>query len=483
MPVRRTIHSLSHPNAAKSSLVTTVSGTYDPVAATRTFATRPIRPRVVIGDGVSETEVIDSDMGLQRLQWIGESASVDDSNRKYSGKLFSLLDQGKLGRKSVALATLAVVAAISCAWSAYRGPSPAPGDVFRIVGASMAPTLWGDSRRTTCRVCDLTWRTDGAAMDFGVCWHCGHPVRVLDGRPSDHDDTNHSRPDSDRADLVEVRPIRMIERGQIVAFRRGGRASVKRVVAIPGDRVSLVGNMIHVNDHLIENNVRLPVDLDDHRARTRWSPDTRDEERHWTLRSHDTGTDPLWRIYAHASVYDDDRPSPVWDDYGANLGLVRPLEPVDRLILGGQVVTASDDAVLRVAVWNADQTDVKLIAGASFEVTPRPADDERPSLGVASSDEENPPLAPETPIAIRLVSGSAVIANLSIFRPILYRVRRRDDVLRYPMILAPDRFFVLGDNVPISIDSRSEPRSGATRSSAKLFDEASDRTCHGSREY
>lgn len=239
--------------------------------------------------------------------------------------------------------------------------------------------------------------------------------------------------------LVDVRPINDIVRGQLVAFETDGVASVKRVAAVPGDRIRLRGLELLVNDQPIISETTMPVDLDDHRDATHWSPDHRTADRHWQLAS----TDNDWLTYHHASVHDQNRPSPVWDDYSVNLGLSRPLEPVERLIVRGTVIAASDQTNLEVVHHSGKSAIVRLRTGEVFEAIP---------VGTTSP---LPTLAPEQPIALRLRSGTATIAKLSIHRRILYRLRRRDDASMYPQSLGPDQFFVLGDNVPVSIDSRN----------------------------
>lgn len=315
-------------------------------------------------------------------------------------------------------AAAGILAAALLLWPKADAPR-----TFRIEGSSMAPTLMGPARPANCANCGLTWPVDAAGVDFGVCWHCGRPVRA-DGRSP--------------GEPVQVITTDPPQRGQLIAFESGGVASVKRLVAIPGDRISLRGLELLVNGHAIDSETVIPVDLDDHRADTRWTPGRRSVDRHWHLDEDDDAA----LVYHHLSVHDQNRPSPVWDDYPVNLGLSRPLETVRRLIVGGEVIQASADAVLEVRHASGVRATVSLRPGHAFEVMPtEPA-------------RETQPLAPEWQLAVRMRSGNATIAKLSIHRPILYRLRRRDDPSAYPMTLGKDQYFVLGDNVPISVDSR-----------------------------
>lgn len=295
----------------------------------------------------------------------------------------------------------------------------------------MAPTLLGETRQVACPNCGFDWPVDASQADYGKCWHCGKPVRA-------------SRRNS--PDQVHVRPATAYQRNDLVALDRDGRRSVKRIVAFPGETVSLDGLEILVGEQPILSGTELPVDRDDHRPQSHWQPSphiTRTPDRHWRFNA----SDPDWCVYHHQSVHDHGRPSPVWDDYSVNLGLARTLEPASRLIIRGEVISASPDAVLRVVSHRQSYVDVRLVAASSFEARPD-------NVNAETYAGQLPVVAPESPVAVRLISGSATVASLSIDRPVLYRIRRRDDRSIYPLILDKNEFFVLGDNVPISIDSR-----------------------------
>ncbi|WP_222436075.1 S26 family signal peptidase [Rubripirellula reticaptiva] len=320
---------------------------------------------------------------------------------------------------------------------------------FAIEGASMAPTLLGETWQVSCPDCGLVWPVDTSQADYGKCWHCGNPVRASSRNPQDQ---------------VEVQPALAYQRHDLVAFIRDGRRNIKRIVAIPGETVSLDGLKILVGEQPILSEAELPVDLDDHRQKSHWLPSARTPDRHWQF----DASDPDWCVYYHQSVHDHGRPSPVWDDYSVNLGLARPLEPVSQLIVRGEVIEASKEAILRVVSHRQTYVDVRLVSGSPFEARPD-------SINAKTYAGLLPVVAPESPVAIRLVSGSAAVASLSIDRPILYRIRRRDDRSIYPLTLDEHEYFVLGDNVPISIDSRDF---GPIRRSQILGRVVSDRADH-----
>ncbi len=322
--------------------------------------------------------MVDSVMGRRRLQWFGK-LGVGRRRRagKYSGKRFSLLDQVISRRRAIACAVTGGIAS-----GLYLWPKEPQKRRFQIDGPSMAPTLVGNSRLAECSPCGLNWPVDAAASEYGVCWHCGEPVRAADRRP---------------ADLVDVLPTDEIKRGQLVAFEHAGVASVKRIVAIPGDSITLHGLEVFVNNRTIDHEVILPVDFDDHRSVTRWSPDSRTEDRHWRL----SASDSQRLIYHHQSVHDQNQPSQVYDDYAMNFGLTRPLETVHRLVIEADVIEASDDAEL--VCWQHERKSAmaRLRVGSRIRLVP-----------AQPSDDPSPTLAPESPLAIRMRTGTGTISRL-----------------------------------------------------------------------
>ncbi len=150
-------------------------------------------------------------------------------------------------------------------------------------------------------------------------------------------------------------------------------------------------------------------------------------------------------IYSHASVYDQNRPSQVLDDYQYNVSLSRMLLPVDRFLLAGRC-QCSGDATLQVAFWSADQASI-----ASLEV------DDGQQFAASfqqASAASGLPVTAFQPVAIRVIGKSVVLSSLTIHRLVEYRLRPRDDRGHYPLRIGAGEVFVLGDNVPVSLDSR-----------------------------
>lgn len=329
---------------------------------------------------------------------------------------------------------------------------------FQVNGSSMAPTLLGECEIAECDSCDLRYHVDLTGVnkvDEGVlCSHCGDSMSIVDPDPI----TRHM---VIAADVVQMEPLAEateLARGDLVAVQWQGQLRVKRIVALPGDIVQLDGSRLTMDGKRLEDLLidgRFPFDLprflvddDSRRPMSRWSPEAegsgwqRNADRKWQWIQ--PGTSP-WLIYHHKSVYDHDQPSPVWDDYPFNAGIDRKLYGVDRLEVESAVHCRATTQV-RVAYWSAR---------GNVLATSLVGDGQ--SLAVSYHQgkiREGLPVTPQHPIAIQVAAGPCTLEDLRIRRLIEYRLRPGDDRDRYPLQVDHDHCYVLGDNVPISVDSR-----------------------------
>lgn len=348
------------------------------------------------------------------------------------------------------------------AWSLGRRETPSAWDVrrFQVRGGSMAPTLLGQSGQMRCDGCRMVWDVQlaepTARRDRPRCPHCGDWLAVVEGTGRD----GHQRPGPD---VVEIRPQRInasgLRRGDLVAVGWEGDLHVKRIAALPGETIQLEGLRLMVGGRRLEDlilsdndSIELPrflVDRDDRRSKSRWSPDAteptwmRTPDRQWSIGQFDQ---TRWLVYQHQSVYDQNRPSPVWDDYPFNVGLQRKMYGVDRFCLEGRAI-AEGSVSLDVAFWSRDGNllaSLEATADQRFRVSCR---DARPGTDL--------PVSADRPLAIRVADGPVTLSGLTIHRWVEYRLRPFDDRTPYPLTVPPDQCFVLGDNVPISVDSRN----------------------------
>lgn len=376
---------------------------------------------------------------------------------------------------------LVIGLALPLAWWCWRigqrtaQPEPIPRS-FRVQGSSMVPTLFGPSRAAFCPACRFLWQVEtppsvATSADVAAsrtiaeaiglnCAHCGGPMSIA---------PNRDQPVGQRVRIETVSEIEAtgdsMRRGDLVAVRHAGQLHIKRVVGLPGETIQVQGARLLVDsqrpeDRLQRVPVRFPlpwilVDDDARRAESRWSmepPDegvgawTRDPARTWHTDGTGSPSPRLpspWLRYGHRSVDRGQLATPIWDDVPFNVTLARKLFVVDRLRLRGESPAAG---ACEVAFWREDgnvlvrrtlQQHAEFVIDC-FEGEPRDA----------------LPVSKQHPVAIRLLDGQGSLQGLRIERLIEYRLRPHDDRSPYPLRLGRDQWFVLGDNVPVSVDGR-----------------------------
>ncbi|MEM6692629.1 MAG: S26 family signal peptidase [Planctomycetota bacterium] len=256
----------------------------------------------------------------------------------------------------------------------------------------MAPTLRGASLRWSCDKCDVSTLTSqlqirelaeqGRAI---VCFNCGSRHRV--------DESQYPPVNPDVVRIVPINDQTTVQRGQVVVVTREGKFQVKRVAAIPGDRVSLDLDVLQVNGESIATPA---IDGGAHdRSITLFELTPRTLER---LQRREKG----WFLLP-PNAYRDSRRESWLDDTPYNVGVSRRLNSIDQ-------VKIEFDKPLR---WQFDRRLTIL------EDLPREQ-----------------------------------LLGLKVYRPIIHRlnqIHRRDG---YPLKLMDHQFFLVGDNAPVSVDSR-----------------------------
>ncbi|WP_442505781.1 S26 family signal peptidase [Novipirellula sp. SH528] len=348
----------------------------------------------------------------------------------------------------VGIAVFGGAAAIAV-WSGFTNDSRK--QIFRVSGFSMAPTLYGDYQFLSCPQCSTQTKVAtelasvlAASARTAECWHCGAKFKC----DSDAIDSHVIEGDLVQVTAIGPNASNRIRIGDIVAVKMDGLMRVKRILGLPGDVVSVDERRLLVNGKRLEimlaesNGVNdaafIDVDIDQQRSDSRWADATE-------------GGDSDWLVYHHRSVYEHSRPSEICDDYPCNVDVIRRLDPVDQLAVTLSVAAA---ATIDVAFYSDQGTRI---------ATRHHAANEPLTITVGQAElAETITLTPRTPIAIRVreeqaqdEQGDRVQLNdLRVRRSVEYRLRRRDSDAVYPLKLNQGECFIVGDNVPISVDSR-----------------------------
>ncbi|QDV62810.1 Peptidase S26 [Crateriforma conspicua] len=404
---------------------------------------------------------------LFRPRWTHESARSIARSARSSGFFV---------RRSIAGVILIAVPLL------VTGCRPRQSDevtLMKVAGGSMAPAWVGRHGEVRCEQCLSSLRIVTAMMppkgETFVCPFCGGEVTspgVAD-RSGDVVAVHHPRGNDHRW-----------QRGDLVAVRRNGIPRLKRLVALPGDVVALDGLRLTVNGRTAGDHFDAPLivvnqdwlsDPDAERPSSEgrpfswWQPSDAQgrpnrgwarQDSAWTAaRSRDDAT-PSWLVYRHRNVFHSLRQDSIRDNYPGNVSLVRPLYEVDRLVLTANVQAGPDASVatgplgeggIEVYFWTPD--------GIVMHRRPLPRDMSamrfysRDAVLVPADRNATIPVTQKRPVAITAPPGT-VVAGLLLERPVEYRLRRTDATESFPLRLGEDQFFVLGDNVPVSVDSR-----------------------------
>jgi len=322
----------------------------------------------------------------------------------------------------------------------------------------------------SCPACQnrwkVHWQPEHRPEEPITCWNCGASV------PVDHATELPG-------DLVQIQPLddRPLTAGELVAITRDTPAPdakspnwiVKRVAAVPGQSISHQNGWLFADDKPLSavdaSGQPLEIVMHDdsfrNSNRSWWQPRVEGSgiepagieqtDRGFVLVA--TGGPTPWLDYHHFAVHDAMRRDVVRDDVPGNATEVRALVPVDSISVTFNVETPTTTATelpaeIEAAFPTSDQT-----ANVRREL-PRGQSNQRLSVDNAdvmiTGDSQTAAVT-----AIRLLSGQATINNLVVWRPLRYRIDPRDAAKQtWPLRLNDDEYYLLGDNVPLSIDSR-----------------------------
>jgi predicted Zn finger-like uncharacterized protein len=378
----------------------------------------------------------------------------------------------------------------------------------RIEGPSMAGAFDGAHFRLVCKDCAAPFRCDAhdlPATGKAVCPNCGYKDNPLE---------QSSLTPGERV-LVDRWPTlwQTLERGQVVAARAPGSSGefiIKRVAALPEEQFAIRGGDLYADSELIRKTPRqwreLRVLVHDNAFQPRTTPSLpprwRPAEDTSLWKSDGQGfqhaaerndrpvqsTDWLefqpWRCTAHGARGEI---VPLMDNDSYNQGLDRRLNDVSDVGFTGRIF-AADKSRFVLAARDGEQNfeirfdlaanECQLVANdAILETRDRipPFDQRGLPVDLALCDQQimltldgrtvfrhayrrraQAGSATRKPLAIGAMSGRLRVTELRVWRDIYYLdPLGTNQPWQLEQPLAPDAAALLGDNPPVSIDSRN----------------------------
>ncbi|QDU77897.1 hypothetical protein Pan97_49760 [Bremerella volcania] len=373
-----------------------------------------------------------------------------------------------------------------------------PDPIYRVASGSMAPSLLGPHYPLTCEQCKYSTALDATELpEYATCPNCGFQENPID--------TSKVRP-GHRLIWETIEP-NQLRRWDVVLLEdpETNAWQVKRIAFLPGETPQIRQGELYRGAQLIRKSpqgreaLKQLVFDQSHAAPN--SPRFRSERSAgsgWNVRQGSLGFAPIgddhtnnndWLIYHHHRCLPP--PSPVehaaspLDSYGYNHSVSRELFPVSDLWiefkcehwqaqgltirLQGNEHTATIEVDLSQGIVQGSNSEQSITLPLSIDslagMTIRAGEydgefflelqqDRRHGyfpLGAASMQWSN------QPFALKIDEGQAILRHVKVYRDIVWLGRqRRPTQWSFDRELSPDEIFVLGDNTPVSDDSRFE---------------------------
>jgi signal peptidase I len=395
-------------------------------------------------------------------------------------------------------------------------------EAYIVPTGSMAPTLLGLHRDLACPACGAQFAVgldEAASTPDPLCPNCGHR-----GFPPDSGNLAAGDRLLVHKNLFQLRPPRRWETAVFLAAEQPGQPFVKRIVGLPGERLQIRDGDVVVDGRVATKSLaeqralRVLVHDFDHRDRDaetlepRWAPAPGQPASPWRVREgrllhHDRSDDLHWIAYHHRQP-DWVAPGPIRDHlayngphHGGDYRVDDLMLEADLRIQPGATLVAvrfdvhGHEVIARLPVDDAGPPTVT-IDGREAPVTPtgvplrscptprsRPvrleastfdrallvALDGRPAFEpVPLPEPTGPPRFVASPISLGAGRGTIEASRLRVHRDVYYTptilgAPQRGFAVAEPYTLGPDEFFVLGDNSPVSNDSRFWARGPVVR--------------------
>jgi len=367
-------------------------------------------------------------------------------------------------------------------------------DPVTVAGSSMAPTLRGPFAIATCPNCQTQFDVGvefADSTEYTVCPHCSLARIPLASSPLQQGD----RLWIDRTLFSRRKP----QRWEVVVLRQpddGTQLCIKRIVGLPGETVRLSAGEVWVNGNMLTKSLAeqhamcRTVHREDESHR-RWqcsgSQKPAVEPSGWQWHNNHWQCDAGKTKHKHRLNYVHPREQPITDDYSYNAGLSRRLHRVHDFMLSailrfegeGTLVLENHDGrqTWRVTIRPAEglidlENDGKTLWSGSISSELRRGEvqlifsnfDRQLLLALDGHVELRYPLSEESsptetarPFTIAARELTVSLDKLTLYRDVYYETHAEGLMLtsaEMPVRLAENEYFVLGDNSPISIDSR-----------------------------
>ncbi len=359
-----------------------------------------------------------------------------------------------------------------------------------VSGSSMVPSHLGPYVAPKCPACEHSYRV-GAEFSADLvsmrCPHCAHSEVPLEGLTLHRGD----RLWIDRCSLQWRKP----RRWETVVARNpqdGGELCLKRVVGLPGERVELQGGDILVDGNVLmksadEQQLMRQLIHRETSQHPRWRAKDgsgwRFTDHRWQHDAND-GVEVQWLRYHHPSE------AAITDDVTFNAGITRKLNQVDEFLLSVDMGVRGAGTMYLSLNDGSSEAEIRLaLPGGTMQVIAsgmdRPSTHQLPTDTLEAVAGRTVPLqlvnfdqqlllviddrvvlqrpwplgvsaGTASPVGIGAEGLDVTLSNLSLHRDIYYS--------DYPIgapppavtrwLLGPDEYFLLGDNPPVSIDSR-----------------------------
>jgi signal peptidase I len=370
-----------------------------------------------------------------------------------------------------------------------------------VSSGSMAPALLGPHREARCEACGMPLVCDAEdlTVDSLVCPNCGWPGNPLEPRT-----INGKRLFIDRATLG----IRPPGRWEVFVFRCSPHAQdycVKRIIGLPGESVEIREGDVYIDGRIARKTLveqqasamlvhdsayrdpRLPPRWKAERTNSDWATSA---DGGWHRPAGDAKSSATdWLTYVHSrrmpGSLDALEETPIRDDDPYNPDISRRLNDVTDVMLEARLRLAGNGelylramdgrATFQLRIQSASgratlerngqevqtaQIDARLIDRpveivlSTFDRRLLFAIDGRRQLIFDDDRSSAPPKPVSRPFAIAANRLAIAIERLRVLRDVYY-TPPTDTRQALSRQLGPDEYFVLGDNSPISVDSRS----------------------------